>query len=271
MVLEPRETCSVSVQFTPAAPGDVTADLALSTDDGPISVPLATSAPSLSGLVSAELSHPRFVPTGAGDGVGYPQRWDLALTNPFGAKVSISRAMLAGADARRFRITADHCAHATLRPHGGCRLTVMFTPTRPGTTRSELTLQGTGSPLVAQLRPLAFALPAVTRLTVRGRRACTTAPGGPVSVTVSQAARVRWTLRRAGRSARGGCPRAGAPPGPVAASGAARTAHRRTGDTAQWPLPSGARLTPGSYVLTVSASNDHGAGPSRAMALRLGP
>ena len=260
MVLEPRERCSVSVQFTPAAPGDITGDLTLSTDDGPLSVPLAASAPSLSGLVSAELSHPRFVATGAGDGVGYPQRWTLALTNPFGAEVSISRAMLAGADARRFRITADHCAHATLRPHGGCRLTVMFAPTRPGTARSQLTLQGTGSPLVAQLRPVAFALPSITRLTVHGRRGSTAAPGAPVTVTVNQVARVRWTLARA-RATRAR---------PVA-SGATRTARRRTGNTAQWTLPSGTRLAPGGYVLTVSASNDHGAGPSRAMALRLGP
>jgi len=192
MVLEPRETCAVSVQFTPAVPGDAAGALQLSTDAGPLSIPLSASAPSLSGL---GLSPPRFVATGAGDGVGYPQRWRVALTNPFSAPVAISRAALSGADARRFRITSNHCAHATLRPRGGCRLTVMFAPARVGTARAQLTLEGTGSPLLAQLRPVAFALPAVTRLIARRHRGCATAPGAPVTATVSQAARVRWTLR----------------------------------------------------------------------------
>jgi hypothetical protein len=271
MVLEPRETCSVSVQFTPATPGDVTGDLQLATDDGPLSVALSASAPSLSGLVSADLSHPRFLPTGGGNGVGYPQRWRLALTNPFGAKVSIARAVLSGADAPRFRITSDRCARVTLRPHGGCRLTVTFAPTRPGTAHGQLTLQGTGSPLVIQLRPVAFALPAVTRLTAGARRGCAIGPGAAVTVTVSQAARVRWMLTRAGPPGRRGCPRTAAPPGPVVASGATGTARRRGGYAARWSLPGATRVAPGGYVLTVLASNAHGTGASRAMAVRLRP
>jgi hypothetical protein len=269
MVLEPRETCSVSVQFTPSAGGDDAADLALSTDAGPLHVALIASAPSLSGLVSPELPYPQFISTGDGNGVGYPQRWRLVLTNPFPARVSIGRTVLSGADVRRFRISSNRCARTTLRPHGLCRLTIMFTPTRPGTARAQLTLQGTGSPLTARLRPVAFALPALMRLTVLGRQGCVTAPSARVSVIASQAATVHWTLTRAAAPRGRACPRAGAPRGPVVASGAARTAHRRTGDAARWSLPGATRLTPGAYVLTVSASNDHGTGPSRAMALRL--
>ena len=193
------------------------------------------------------------------------------LTNPFEARVSIGRATLSGADARRFRIASDGCAHASLRPHGGCRLTLVFTPTRPGTARGELTLSGTGLPLTAQLRPFAFALPAVTRLTAPEDHGCAAAPAALVSATVSQAATVHWTLRRAAMGQRHGCPRAPAPAGPVLASGTARTAWRPA-DTARWRLRSAAaQLTPGGYVLTVSAVNDHGAGPARAMAMRLGP
>ena len=128
--------------------------------------------------------------------MGYPQRWRLILTNPFRAEVSIGRAMLSGADARRFHISSDLCAHATLRPHGGCRLTVMFTPTRPGIARGELTLSGTGSPLTAQLRPVAFALPAVMRLTTSAGHGCAARAGTPMLATVSQAATVHWTLAR---------------------------------------------------------------------------
>jgi hypothetical protein len=271
MVLEPRETCSVSVRFTPTAGGDAAGELQLSTDDGTLVVPLIAAAPSLSGLLSPELPYPQFLATGVGDGVGYPQQWRLMLVNPFRAKVSIGRAILSGADARRFRITSDRCAHVTLRPHGGCRLTVMFTPTRPGTAHGGLTLQGTGSPLTAQLRPVAFALPAVTRLTATGLHGCIARPGAPVLATVSQAATVHWTLTRAATASRGACPRAGARAGPVLASGTLRTRRRATGDAAQWSLPGVARAAPGGYVLTVSAVNDHGAGPARAMALRLAP
>jgi hypothetical protein len=177
MVLEPHEACSVSVRFAPAAGGDAAGHLALSSDDGVLDVPLIATAPSLSGLLSPELPYPEFVPTGAADGVGYPQRWRLMLINPFRADVSIARTMLSGADARRFEITSNRCAHSTLRAHGGCRLTVMFVPTHPGTTRAQLTLQGTGAPLTAQLRPVAFALPAVMRLTAAAGHGCAAAAG----------------------------------------------------------------------------------------------
>jgi hypothetical protein len=185
--------------------------------------------------------------------------------------VSVTRATLTGPDARRFRVSSDRCAHAILRPGGGCRLTVIFMPTHPGTARAQLSLTGTGLPLTAQLRPVAFALPAVTSLAVVRRRGCVAPPGAPVSARLSQAATVRWTLARAPATRPGACPRAAAPAGPVLASGTVRTRRRPHGDAAQWSLLGVARLTPGGYVLTVSASNRHGAGPPRAMALRLGP
>src|SRR5207302_7617345 len=140
--------------------------------------------------------------------------------------------------------------------HGGCRLTIMFTPTRPGTAHGQLTLEGTGSPLIAQLRPVAFALPAVTRLAATARHGCATAPGAPVSATVSQTATVHWTLRRVAAPGRTVCPRAGAPAGRVVASGAVRTGRHARAHTAHWSLP--ARLAaagPGGYVLTVFAVN----------------
>lgn len=272
MVLEPRETCSVAARFAPAVSGNPAGALELSTDDGPLDVPLVATAPSLSGLLSADLPHPRFAPTGAGNGVGYPQRWRLRLANPFRAAVSIARVSLAGADARRFRVTSDGCAHATLRPHGGCRLVVVVTPARPGTARAQLELSGTGLPLTAQLRPVAFALATVTALSAGTRHGCIARPGAPVSARVSQPATVRWRLARSPVTRRGACPRSGAPAGGVVASGTVRTRRHRTGEAARWSLPAlGRRLTPGAYVLTVTASNGHGAGPPRAMALSLEP
>ncbi len=147
----------------------------------------------------------------------------------------------------------------------------MFTPTRPGTAHGALTLQGTGTPLTAQMRPVGFALPAVTRLSASGeRRGCATTPGAPVSVTVSQGATVHWTLARAaGGGKPGSCPRTGARTGRVVAAGTVRTQRHSRTHTARWRLPAGA--APGGYVLTAYAVNDHGAGPSRAMAVRLIP
>jgi hypothetical protein len=276
MVLEPRETCQVTVRFTPVAGGDAAGALQLATDDGSLVVGLIATAPSLSGLLSPELPYPQFLATGAGDGVGYPQRWRLMLTNPFRAEVSIGQAMLSGADAGRFRITSDRCAHTTLRPHGGCRLTVMFTPTRPGTARGQLTLLGTGSPLTAQLRPVAFALPAVTRLTTEaGHGGCTVAvpAGAVVQAVITQPATIRWTLARARGSGPAVCRRPPVP-GATTATGSLRTSRRRAlgGYAARWHLSTGPLPFPaGDYVLTVSAGDAHGEGPARSLGLVVRP
>jgi hypothetical protein len=275
MVLEPHEACSVSVRFAPAAGGDAAGHLALSSDDGVLDVPLIATAPSLSGLLSPELPYPEFVPTGAADGVGYPQRWRLMLINPFRADVSIARTMLSGADARRFEITSNRCAHSTLRAHGGCRLTVMFVPTHPGIARAQLTLQGTGAPLTAQLRPVAFALPAVMRLTAATGHGCAAAAGARALVqsVITQPATVRWSLAPARGSSLATCQRP-RPAGVPVATGSLRTSRHlpRGGYAAHWRLSSGPSPLPaGAYVLTVWAEDEHGEGPPRTLALVVRP
>jgi hypothetical protein len=160
MVLEPRETCAVTVRYAPVTGGTAAGHLDLTTDDGPLDVPVIATAPSVSALVSPELPHPQFVPiAGGATGVGDPQRWRLMLTNPLSARIATSRVTLSGGDARRFHFTLDGCAHTTLRPHGGCRLTLVFTPHRAGTAHAQLTVTGTGLPLIAQLRPVASRAP----------------------------------------------------------------------------------------------------------------
>jgi hypothetical protein len=148
---------------------------------------------------------------------------------------------------------------------------VMFLPTHPGAARGLLTLQGTGSPLTARLRPVAFALPAVTRLTTSPRHGCAVTLGSRMSATVSQAATVHWTLRRAAAGSHAACPRRGASAARVVASGAARAGRHSGPHVARWSLPARAIATgPARYVLTVFAVNDHGTGRARAMALRVG-
>jgi hypothetical protein len=105
-------TASPSTAFLPPVPpGHASTTSVTVTDPG--GVPIQLGAATLTGPFAA----------GVGDGVGYPQQWRLMLVNPFRARVSIGRAILSGADARRFRITSDRCAHVTLRPQrrtGAC-------------------------------------------------------------------------------------------------------------------------------------------------------
>ena len=276
-VLEPREACVVSVLFRPGAGGEAVGALELASDQGPLDVPVRAAAPSLSVLRSPELPA-EFTPAGAGDGVGYPQHWILVLTNPLSAGVSIARASLSGPDAPRFRIRSDRCAHVTLRPGRSCGLTVLFTPTRAGVARAQLTLWGAGVPLTAPLRPVAFPLPTITRLVPAGIGGCVISAGDPIMAATSQPATVRWTLTRAPASVRRRCGRTSAPAGAVVAAGRVKTARRRgrvagtRGYRAQWHLGGAGGPGwpgPGRYVLTVSATNEHGAGPSRSMTVAI--
>ena len=240
-ILEPHETCVVAVRFRPAAGGEAVGALELASDQGPLDVPVSATAPSLSALSSPELPA-KFTPIKAGDGIGYPQRWIPVLTNPLSAAVTIGSASLSGPGARRFRIRSDSCAHATLRPQRSCRLTVLFTPTRAGIAQAQLTLRGTGVPLTAALRPVAFPLPTVTRLVPAGTGGCAISAGDPIVAATSQPAIVLWTLARAPASERRGCGPAAAPGGARVAAGGAMTGHRRgrvagaPGYRAQWRL-----------------------------------
>jgi hypothetical protein len=150
----------------------------------------------------------------------------------------------------------------------------LFTPTRAGVARAQLTLWGAGAPLTAPLQPVAFPLPTVTRLAPAGTVGCVLSAGEPAAATTSQPATVRWTLTRAPASVRRRCGRTTAPAGAVVAAGRVMTARRRgrvagtRGYGAQWPLGRAGGPgwpSPGRYVLTVSATDKHGAGPSRSI------
>ena len=281
MVLEPRETCTVSVasrRWRAATPPGRSSCQPTTGCSSSRSSPRLRRSPACSPPSCPTRSSSR---RARATGSAIPSDGGSFSPTRSGPRCRSAGRCCRAPDARRFHISSDRCAHATLRPHGGCRLTVMFTPTRPGTARGELTLSGTGSPLTAQLRPVAFALPAVMRLTASAGYGCAARAWTPMLATVSQAATIHWTLARTaiataiatatGAARNGACPRAGAPAGPVVASGTVRARPRPAGDAAEWSLPGLARLTPGGYVLTVSAVNDHGAGPARSLGLVVRP
>ena len=290
-LLEPNETCVVSIRFSPVSGGAASALLTLPSDSGSLTVPVTAVAPSVSSLASDQPMPYVFVLADGADGVGYPQRLTLALRNPLSAAVGVIGAGVSGADVRRFRVTSDTCAHRTLQSGAGCRLAVLFTPTRAGTGRAVLTLRGAGAPLLVQLRATASALPRVTRLTVIGATAqCTERRSGArLLVASSQAAEVRWTLTepplRSRRTLRAPSHRCALGPPPRLSAGRLSAGRRLSGGRsqtsghpivtdgahgfiAQVPLrAAGARgsLGPGTYVMTVTAINRHGVGAPRSV------
>ncbi|MGZ4299001.1 MAG: choice-of-anchor D domain-containing protein [Solirubrobacteraceae bacterium] len=273
VILEPRETCSVTVQFRPAAAGDAGGRLGLGSDDGPLVVALSASAPSVSALRSPQLTHTAFTPIRGGDGIGYPQRWSVTLTNPLSAPVSVARAILSGPDARRFRLQSDRCAPTALAPHGTCALSVLFTPTRAGIARAQLTLEGIGTPWLAELRAVAYALPTVRRIALGSHPGCPVPPGAPIAAAIDQPSTVHWRLAYAPASGRRVCGRLAAPAGAALVTGTVRTGERprpldgARGYPARWRLGA---LRAGRYVLTVIAADRHGTGPARSVAVTIG-
>jgi hypothetical protein len=270
-ILEPRETCSVTVLFKPATAGDVAGQLVLGSDHGPVTVALAATAPSVSALRSPGLAHPAFAPTRHADGVGYPQHWNLTLTNPLNAPVSIARALVSGPDARRFRVQPDRCAHTALAPRRTCRLSVLFTPTRAGIARAQLALQGIGTPLLVALRPVAQPLPTVLRIATAPHGGCTVPADALITAATDQPGTVRW--RMTGAPAGRTCARRPVASGAAMAAGTSRTGRRvqrlegARGYTARWHLGA---LRAGRYVLTVTTANRHGTGPARSVAVTVG-
>lgn len=157
--LEPDQTCTVSVSFSPQAGGSVAGVLRLVSDSGMTTVVLSAVAPSVSSLVSDQLPTPRFKPTGKRNTVRVLQRLSLKLSNALRAPVRIGRASVVGPNEHRFRLPANTCRNVWLRGGHSCRISLTFMPTRAGIARAELRLPGTGLPLLVNLRPAARARP----------------------------------------------------------------------------------------------------------------
>jgi hypothetical protein len=282
-ILEPDQTCKLALRFSPTAGGGVTTALQLPSDNGTLSVAVTAVAPSVSSLTSPQLISPAFTPTGAADGVGHTQRLLLALTNPLSAAVHVARSTLSGADARRFEIQSDHCAEVTLTPGGGCRLSVLFTPTRVGTARAILTLRGDGTPLSIALRATAFALPGIALARSADRRPCfSPSSRNTVLVLAYQPASVTWHVSRISDALDRHClSKPGTAARPGAAQRSSASGHTSTGDHTRYvsgragylarfalPVNAGRRgLRPGAYQLTITATNAHGTGRPKTMPL----
>ena len=280
-ILEPDHPCTIALRFAPVFGGAVTTALLIPSDAGTLSVPVTAVAPSVSSLSSPQLVRPAFRTTDGADGVGHSQRLVLTLANPLSTPVRVTDAALSGVNARQFAIRPNDCARVQLAPGGRCLVYMLFEPRRAGSADATLTLRGDGNPLQVALRATAFALPSVTRLTATGSSLCF-APSSRnrVLIATDQASMVRWRLVAQPHVAPGRCR------GTLAVSGSAgsgrtsfagRTptrAQRRRGAgkpqfEARVALPVSGRggLRPGTYRLTATASDTHGAGRSRSVLL----
>jgi hypothetical protein len=148
-ILEPDQTCSAAVRFTPVNGGAFTTTLKLPSDNGTLTVPVTGVAPSVSSLVLR--ASPPFTPIDAADGVGRTQLLVLEITNPLIADVRLATAAFSGSDARRFRIASDQCTPSTLAAGATCRMSVLFSAARARTAQAVLTLNGDGAPLTIPL------------------------------------------------------------------------------------------------------------------------
>jgi hypothetical protein len=286
-ILEPDQTCTLVVKFTPMAGGAIRAALVMASDNGPMAVPLTAVAPSVSSLISPQLVDPVFTPTGAADGVGHTQQLALYLTNPLSTPVHVANARLSGPEARRFAISSDHCVNVVLAAAGGCRVSVLFTPTRAGIAHVLLGLRGDGAPLSVALSATAFALPDVALVRSANHRPCfARSSRSGVVVLADQPTTVSWSMLRVHRGVDGDCrARTGGAGPPRAAGRSSASGHTSTGDHSSFhdgdvayvarialPVDAGRRgLGPGAYRLTITATNPHGTGRPETMQLTILP
>ncbi len=273
-VLEPDETCTVSVEFAPPAAGAALGVLQIPSDGGTASVSISAVATSVSSLSSPQLPAPTFTAGSGGDGPGLPQQLVLSLINPLPATVRAGIASLTGPDAARFKLAANTCRGMQIAPQKGCKITVLFTPIRWGTATALLTLTGDGVPLTVTLKGLAIPPPAIKLLaSAEPGEVCPVGRAERFVVVTSQPSSVSWSAVRSTRTLNPRCSRVAAAQVPsghrVALQGRAATGLRlrvRNGEqgyVATVRLRSG--LRPGVYRLTTRAVNAHGLGAARAM------
>ena len=263
-LLEPDQTCTLTVVFAPTAGGETNATLSLPSDNGTVAVPISAASPAVADLTSLTLLDPVFTPVNAADGIGHRQRLVLTLVNPLSAPVAVRRADLSGS--RSFSLGADTCATAPIASGATCQLTVLFNPVVAGAAHTRLTLSGDGAPLAIALNATAFALPSL----VRAAAGWCIAPGPSDGILVgaSQQSTITWRAARVAPTTPG-CTRVHSVAGSSdSASGHVPTARRQRHGAydATVKLPLGRRgLRAGTYSITLTPDDAHGSGAARTL------
>ncbi len=262
-ILEPAESCIVKVRFAPTKPGAAQATLTVPTDNGTLEVPVSALAPSVASLTWVQ---PAFEATGAYNHAGQVQRLVLELRNPLTSQVALGASTLAQGKDAGFAVKSNSCRWSRLGPGATCRVSVLFRPSGPRSATATLTLRGGSAQLKIGLHAGPFAPPAVRHV---GAPKCLTR-AARVSVLTDAPAVVRWRVLRWTSDLAPACEQHGlralaSTTGRASASGRAQTIAGTHGALGRFALPRG--LRPGTYVLSVVASNSHGTGETQTLLL----
>ncbi len=160
-LLNPGETCPVTVAFDPDTVGNKTASVVFTTNG------LRTPNPSvpLQGIATRPAA--RLAPDLVGFGA---QRVDLGPAPPQAlsfkstgdSPISIGGLSIAGADSREFSVDSADCGAASVLPGSACNVVVRFDPTTPGDKSATLNVDTEAGRLQAQLTGTGLAAPVPT-------------------------------------------------------------------------------------------------------------
>jgi hypothetical protein len=283
-LLEPAQTCIATLRYAPRTGGGVKATLAVPSDNGTLSVGVSALGLSVSGLAWSKTA---FQATGAFNRTGQVQRVTVEVTNPLPGDVPVTAATLVPGHGHGFAIGSNGCRHTELKPGASCRVSVVFRPARSGAALATLTLRGPRADrLSIGLRAQPFAPPAITRLAGADRTYCFGSRSrNQIVVVTDQPASVSWQMLRRQSTSAPRCGGAGVTHGARERSGRGRAAGhvatiaalrpiRGTGrSVARFALPTAGRtrLAPGTYLLSVTARNPHGAGQPQAVWVTVAP
>lgn len=151
VVLQPGQSCSVLVSFTPSAAGPRSATFSISDNASPPiqSVQLSGTGLGPAPVATLNPANLNFSQTTQGTSTSSP----LSVSNTGNAPLHISNVTITGNDANDFTYSIGSC-NAAVSPNSSCTINVTFAPLTTGlrTSTIAITDDATGSPQIVQLQ-----------------------------------------------------------------------------------------------------------------------
>jgi len=168
LVLNPNNSCTVQLTFTPSAANTRIAEINIgySGGSGPLTVPLAGTGLPSTRAISFNTSSLDF---GAIQ-IGSTQTISQSIYNTGNDPVAITAVSVAGTNAADYAIVGDPCpiAPATLPPYGNCYVSLQFTPSAVGTRLARLQVADNASGSPQSLSLVGFGINSAPALQIYG-------------------------------------------------------------------------------------------------------
>jgi P pilus assembly chaperone PapD len=171
-------SCNLAINFTPQARGARSAQLALTSNGGNVSVPLSGV-----GIIPAALQMNVSPLVFAATALQQSAQQQVQLGNAGDLPLSIQSAVLSGTNAAEFSVTG---CQDSVSPGASCVLSVVFAPTTGGAKAAQLNVSSSGGSGAISLSGQGLAL-AVLHLGTNSLSFSTTQVGIPVTQTLSVA------------------------------------------------------------------------------------